>query len=223
MVSCKHQCREWTFTCYHSLGLLFKGGGTRKTHWMEPFRSPEDGWWGGGRCQSVPCPSVRAHRTLEGNKLWEHLDWGLPLCLSTAVAHFFPDQRHVKHAPIFYKFRTQLEDQKVGERQTAREMKLNPDSQVHSPDSSPPHQDFSLFLPFFLFLFFLAFCFLSRASFLNFPWYLLSTGVAQEGMFVWMVWVRVCTICNFPLCGSALKSEVVRCTQRPRLPYLSPL
>lgn len=51
----------------------------------------------------------------------EHLDWGLPLCLSNAVAHFFfSDQRHMKHVCIFYKLETQgitlqLEDQKAGE------------------------------------------------------------------------------------------------------------
>lgn len=87
---------------------------------------------------------------------WEHLDWGLPLCLSNAVAHFFSDQRHMKRVPIFYKLGTQgitlqLEDQKVGERETTRGVELNPDSRLRSPDSSPPLQGFSLFLPFLFF------------------------------------------------------------------------
>lgn len=84
----------------------------------------------------------------------------------------FSDQRHMKHVCIFYKLETQgitlqLEDQKAGERETTRETRLNPDSRTHSPDSSPPHQDFSLFLPFLFFSFLPCFLFPFKGLFLE--------------------------------------------------------
>lgn len=76
----------------------------------------------------MPCPSVRAHRNLEGDGTLRTLGLGPPSMPFNCSGSLFSDQRHVKHVPIFYKFGTQVEDQKVDERQTAREVKLNPDS-----------------------------------------------------------------------------------------------
>lgn len=214
---------------FHMLPLswpLFKGDRTRKTHWMEPFRSPEDGRWEEGRWQSVPCPNVRAHRTLEGDGTLRTLGLGPPSMPFKCSGSFFSDQRHMKHVPIFYKLGTQgitlqLEDQKVG-----RGRLQGRQSWTQIPESTvltPAHlSKIFLFLPLFFFSSLFSVSFQRPLSWTFHGTFWEQGWPRKECLFEWFE-STCASQCNFPLCGSALKSEVVWCTQWPSLPYLNTL
>lgn len=223
----KHQCREWTFTCYHYLGLLKGEGLERPIEWslLDHLRMVDEGEEDGRVClDQVWGPP------LEGDGTRRTLGLGPPsMPFKCSGSFFFSDQRHMKHVCIFYKLETQgitlqLEDQKAGEGRLhgRRSWTQIPESTVLTPAHLT--KIFLSFSPFF----FLFFSSLLSVSFRRpLSWTFHGTFWEQgwprkECLFEWVepTWASQC---NFPLCGSALKSEVVRCTQWPRLPYLNTL